>query len=211
MKRAAAKAKKKTASKTAAHTAAGGKPARATAPTARRPAAKKAVRKAAAAKKPVARKAVAKKKVAKKIAVKKLPAKKSAAKKAPATTLRRPIAKPAKKVASRRPVAKREPVLAVPRKGAAAPRESVSSGPVSPEVALEHFRKLLREKQERVQQGPGYPAANAYTGRHDAAGTLTPTAPQPQAPAASPTLDPEALPAANNMHGRGNQGMRNQK
>jgi hypothetical protein len=27
----------------------------------------------------------------------------------------------------------------------------------------------LRAKQERVRQGPAYPAPNAYTGRHDSA------------------------------------------
>ena len=101
--------------------------------------------------------------------------------------------------------------MVVSRRATTAQRESAPSGPVSPEVALEHFRKLLREKQERVQQGPAYPAPNAYTGRHDAAATPMPNAPQAPATAAGATLEPEALPAANNMHGRGNQGMRNQK
>jgi hypothetical protein len=38
---------------------------------------------------------------------------------------------------------------------------------VSAEVAMQHFRELLRAKQDRVRQGPSYPAPNAYTGRHD--------------------------------------------
>jgi hypothetical protein len=36
---------------------------------------------------------------------------------------------------------------------------------------MQHFRELLRAKQDRVRQGPSYPAPNAYTGRHDGAGT----------------------------------------
>jgi hypothetical protein len=32
---------------------------------------------------------------------------------------------------------------------------------------MQHFRELLRAKQDRVRQGPSYPAPNAYTGRHD--------------------------------------------
>ncbi|MBA8882789.1 hypothetical protein [Dokdonella fugitiva] len=32
---------------------------------------------------------------------------------------------------------------------------------------MQHFREVLRAKQERVRQGPSYPAPNAYTGRHD--------------------------------------------
>ena len=32
---------------------------------------------------------------------------------------------------------------------------------------MQHFRDVLRAKQERVRQGPSYPAPNAYTGRHD--------------------------------------------
>jgi hypothetical protein len=36
---------------------------------------------------------------------------------------------------------------------------------VSPQVAIEHFRELLRAKQERVRQGPSYPAPNPYSGR----------------------------------------------
>jgi hypothetical protein len=36
---------------------------------------------------------------------------------------------------------------------------------------MQHFRELLRAKQDRVRQGPSYPAPNAYTGRHDSVGT----------------------------------------
>jgi hypothetical protein len=35
----------------------------------------------------------------------------------------------------------------------------------TPEVAIEHFREVLRAKQERVRQGPSYPAPNPYSGR----------------------------------------------
>ncbi|HEY6941162.1 hypothetical protein [Dokdonella sp.] len=44
-----------------------------------------------------------------------------------------------------------------------------AAGAVSAEVAMQHFRDVLRAKQERVRQGPNYPAPNAYTGRHDGA------------------------------------------
>ena len=44
-----------------------------------------------------------------------------------------------------------------------------AAGAISAEVAMQHFRDALRAKQERVRQGPVYPAPNAYTGRHDTA------------------------------------------
>ena len=35
---------------------------------------------------------------------------------------------------------------------------------------MQHFRELLRAKQERVRQGPSYPAPNDFTGRHEMQG-----------------------------------------
>jgi hypothetical protein len=46
---------------------------------------------------------------------------------------------------------------------------TAATGAVSAELAMQHFRELLRAKQDRVRQGPNYPAPNAYTGRHDSA------------------------------------------
>jgi len=83
---------------------------------------------------------------------------------------------------------------------------------VSRKVAARHFREALQAKQERVRQGPNYPPANAFTGRHAPvapalSGGLDPHAPLP----ATGTPAPEALTGANSLHGRGNQGMRKQK
>jgi hypothetical protein len=98
------------------------------------------------------------------------------------------------------------------RKPRATPaQESPSTEAVSPEVATAHFQELLRAKQERVRQGPAYPPANPYTGRHDApAGGINEAAaahgpPLPTAP------EPEAVYGASTTHGRGDQGMRKPK
>jgi hypothetical protein len=109
-------------------------------------------------------------------------------------------------------------VSIVPSKPAARPpqsvpaRDSTVAGPVSPEVATAHFQELLRAKQERVRQGPTYPAANPYTGRHDASGgndhgdDL-----DSHGPPLSNTPEPEAVYGASTAHARGNQGMRKPK
>ncbi|MFI4969798.1 MAG: hypothetical protein ACHP7D_06305 [Lysobacterales bacterium] len=78
----------------------------------------------------------------------------------------RPAPKPAAPVASK-PATPPRP--ATPRPSTVAPTRAPASGPVSPEVAIQHFRELLREKQERVRLGPSYPAPSPYTGRHDTA------------------------------------------
>ncbi len=153
---------------------------RAPAKAGRKPATKSAVRKKAVAKKPVAKKVAIKKAAAKKMpaktvlarktAVKKAAAKKVVVKKVAAPTVAKKVnvATAAKPASTNRLAMAPKPVPPVQR----APPPS--SGPVSPEVAIQHFRELLRAKQERVSQGPSYPSANAFTGRNDGA-----TAPAP--------------------------------
>ena len=86
------------------------------------------------------------------------------------------------------------------------------TGPVSPDVARKHFEELLKAKQERVRQGPSYPAPNAYTGRHDAEGAIPPSYPtQETTQSADTSPDAEATYGETSNHGRGNQGMREQK
>ncbi|HEX5122117.1 MAG TPA: hypothetical protein VFV97_02635 [Rhodanobacteraceae bacterium] len=117
----------------------------------------------------------------------------------PATPPPAPV-KAAKPAPPPKPVAKR--TSAAPKKAPAAP-----TGPVTPEVARQHFRELLEAKQQRDKQGPSYPAPNAFTGRpHE--GTASP------APANEPSEtapDVEATYGEGEFkHGRGNQGMRGQ-
>ncbi len=156
--------------------------------------------KAASAKKPAARPAV----------VKKLPVVKTAKTKISIvdSPTRKAIVPQARKAVSSIDQAR----LAVRNPKAAPPRDSSASGPVSPEVATAHFQELLRAKQERVRQGPTYPAANPFTGRHDGSeghghGDLDSHGP-PQLPN---TPEPEAVYGASTAHGRGNQGMRKPK
>ncbi|MEO5561078.1 MAG: hypothetical protein ABIO49_14175 [Dokdonella sp.] len=106
-----------------------------------------------------------------------------------------------------------KPTAPVVRPRSAAPvQASPDVGPVSPEVAAAHFQELLRAKQERVRQGPTYPAANPYTGRHDGSGgnghgDIDSHGPPPL----SNTPEPEAVYGTSTTHGRGNQGMRKPK
>jgi hypothetical protein len=104
----------------------------------------------------------------------------------------------------------------VPAQAARPPRASTSeegsgSAPVSADVAIAHFQELLRAKQERVRQGPAYPAANAYTGRHDVSVDSAHENIASQEPSLSNAPDPEAVYGASTAHGRGNQGMRKPK
>ncbi|MEP7097943.1 MAG: hypothetical protein ABI748_09800 [Dokdonella sp.] len=114
-----------------------------------------------------------------------------------------------------RPEVARKPAAAAPIKRVQAPKAAVptprSTGPVSPEVAIQHFREVLRAKQERVNQGPSYPSANAFTGRTDAAAGSTHMQSEGPPAETGSVPEPEALNASNSMHGRGNQGMRNPK
>jgi hypothetical protein len=80
---------------------------------------------------------------------------------------------------------------------------------VNPELARQHFREILEAKQQRVRQGPGYPAPNAFTGRpHDAgaAGMPANEPVQDSGPAVEATYGEGEFAS-----GRGNQGMRGQK
>ncbi|MGH8172912.1 MAG: hypothetical protein ACREPX_07170 [Rhodanobacteraceae bacterium] len=110
-------------------------------------------------------------------------------------------------------------VVEAPRKQAApkpTPRATSApaprKGPVTPAEARRHFEELLKAKQERVRQGPNYPPANAYTGRHDGdAPSTTDASDEAPAPQTDNTPAPEATYGETHTHGRGNQGMRNQK
>jgi hypothetical protein len=82
---------------------------------------------------------------------------------------------------------------------------------VSAEVASAHFQELLRAKQERVRQGPAYPPANPYTGRHDVPAANGDGNIDSHVPPLSSAPDPEAVYGASTTHGRGNQGMRKPK
>lgn len=177
--------------------------------TSKRGAAKKA------RKKSVTRKSAAKKAATKKSAVRKTPAKKatSAARKSavkPARKAARTAARPAgKTTASRRnkPAAASKVVSTRgQRKTPSTPRA------VSPSVARKHFEQLLKAKQERVRQGPSYPAPNPFTGRHDVDNGMQSTPNEESATPAAGAPDPEATYGGTEFnHGRGNQGMRNQK
>jgi hypothetical protein len=73
--------------------------------------------------------------------------------------------------------------------------------------------EILKAKQERIRQGPAYPAANAFTGHRDSAAAAPVTPP----PADTGAAAAESSEPAGNFdgpeppHGRGNQGMRSQK
>jgi hypothetical protein len=64
------------------------------------------------------------------------------------------------------------------------PAASGPQPPVSPSVAREHFLEILKAKQERVRQGPAYPAANAFTGQRDTAAAPGETESDAESPAA---------------------------
>jgi hypothetical protein len=76
---------------------------------------------------------------------------------------------------------------------------------------MAHFQELLRAKQERVRQGPNYPPANPYTGRHDVTVDHVQEDAASHGPPMSTVPDPEATYGASTTHGRGNQGMRKPK
>jgi hypothetical protein len=198
-------------------------------PTTRR---RKPARKAAKTKRPAARRKTAARKVAKKAASRKTAkkaakkaasrktAKKSATKrsaarraprKAPATsaTRKKAAAKSARRAPSKaapRPAPQKSAArpAAAPKK-AAAPRKRAASA----DVARQHFLQILEAKQQRVKQGPSYPAPNAFTGRlHDAVGAVKLP---PGEPAQGSTPDVEATYGEGEFaSGRGNQGMRGQ-
>jgi hypothetical protein len=111
-------------------------------------------------------------------------------------------AKVAKPAAPPKPPAKR--ATAAPKK-AAAPQQ-----PASPAVARQHFRELLEAKQQRVKQGPSYPAPNAFTGRpHEAGGDASPPPNEPAPASQDSNTDVEATYGEGELtHGRGNHGLR---
>ena len=190
--------------------------------TATKVARKTAVKKGAAKKaapRSIANKAVVKKPVGKPAAKK--VTKKPVAKKSEQKAAARTAAAPKKAVRvtqALRPVPKSAPspvpraVVSPPGKTIRRADEVFSYSALSPAEALNHFRDVLRAKQERVRRGPGYPAPNAYTGRHDVAGTgPAPTSPPASVRSGNDAPDEPALSASNRMHGRGNQGMRGKK
>jgi hypothetical protein len=199
---------------------------------------RKTARKAAKAKRPAARRKTAAKKVARKVAkkpaarkvakparkaAKKAATKRSASKRAPGKASRKtaarktPVAKSAPrapaKVAKPARVAKptarpKPPARRAPAAGrkAAAPQQ-----PAKPELARQHFRELLEAKQQRVKQGPSYPAPNAFTGRPHEAGADTSPPNESASGAQDSKPDVEATYGDGEFaHGRGNQGMRGQ-
>ncbi|MFA7319953.1 MAG: hypothetical protein WC000_00660 [Dokdonella sp.] len=76
----------------------------------------------------------------------------------------------------------------------------------TPEQAAEQMRALLEAKNERVRQGPSWPAANAHAGHVDGAGATRHDAHD----LASLPVDPQSNLGVAGMHGRGNQGKRGQ-
>jgi hypothetical protein len=95
-----------------------------------------------------------------------------------------------------------------PKKAAAARKPRTATA----EVARRHFREILEAKQQRVKQGPSYPAPNAFTGRpHDAADAAGPPPGDPAPSTQNTKPDAEATYGEGEFtHGRGNQGMRGQ-
>lgn len=203
-----------------------GKAAKTRRPAARRkPAAKKAAKKAAAK---VAKKAGARK-TAKKAATRR-PASKAAPKKsaASAATRSKSAAKPSRakqapakpapaKSAGRAPAAAARPAAAPKapaKRPPTAPKKTGSPRQAAADVARQHFREILEAKQQRVKQGPAYPAANAFTGRaHDGVGAVVQPSGEPaDANSAGSSPGVEATYGQGEFtHGRGNQGMRGQK
>jgi hypothetical protein len=148
---------------------------------------------------------MAKKTPARKVAAKKTPkkvaAKKAGVRKAPVKAVEKtPLRKPATSSPSR-------PAAPVRKPQAAPRREAARPGPVSPEVAIAHFQQLLRAKQDRVRQGPNYPPANAFSGRHDTLADDHRDEEDPHAPPAAGSPEPDAVYGAH-THARGNQEMR---
>jgi hypothetical protein len=99
-----------------------------------------------------------------------------------------------------------------PAKPAGAPASAVTNGgAVSADVALAHFQELLRAKQERVRQGPMYPPANLYTGRHEVPMESALESVTPEEPFLSTAPDPEAVHGAGVTHVRDSQDLRKPK
>ncbi|HEU4664726.1 MAG TPA: hypothetical protein VFS55_11930 [Dokdonella sp.] len=89
---------------------------------------------------------------------------------APASGVSKPaVAAPQKPANAPAPAPAAAP--SAPKPGVPPAAGAGAAGAVSAEVAMQHFRDVLRAKQERVRQGPSYPAPNAFTGRHDGAPT----------------------------------------
>lgn len=166
-------------------------------------------RKAASAKKLVSSRPLVNKSPAAKSAKAKTPTVQTAARKVSVPDVRKtalPLPPKPTRVVATKPAA-----LAARPRSAAPVQESPDIGPVSPEIAVAHFQELLRAKQERVRQGPTYPAANPYTGRHDVAGGNAHGDVDSHGPPSPSTPEPEAVYGASTTHGRGNQGMRKPK
>ncbi len=68
------------------------------------------------------------------------------------------------------------------------------------------MRALLEAKNERVRQGPSWPAANAHTGQLN----HNPEPLHDLHDGAPPPVDPHSNLGVAGMHGRGNQGKRGQ-
>jgi len=150
------------------------------------------------AKKRPAKKASAKKRVAAKSprkAAKKTSARKTSRKTAKKTTTPKKTPRSAAAPAKKRAAARKSPATSartkVGRSTTAQAKTPSRPRRVSPSVAQRNFRKLLEAKQERVRQGPSYPAPNEFTGRHDADSA---SAPQPaQSDEAAGTSDSEVI------------------
>jgi hypothetical protein len=178
--------------------------------TAAKKVARKVAKKAAARKsaKPARKVAKPAKKVAK--TAKKATTKQSASKRAPSTSSRKTAARKMPAVKSAPPAPAKAAKPAAPAKppakrATAAPKKaSAPQQPATPAVARQHFRELLEAKQQRVKQGPSYPAPNAFTGRPHEAGEPAPAA-QDSKPDVEATYGEGEF-----AHGRGNQGMRGQ-
>jgi len=204
----ASKRTRKTARKSAARKPA--KNARKSAKKASGTTAARAPRKAAskkAAKKDSRKKTGARPKAAtaarKTIAREKTGAGRTAAKKTPVKTARKPAGTTGSSSA-RAPVVKRKSAPPAPPR----PRAR-RKGPVSSDVARQHFQELLEAKIERVRQGPSYPPANEFTGQRPSDSGAAGDARSPgdaDKPAPEATYGDPAF-----THGRGNQGMRPQK
>jgi len=144
------------------------------------------------------------------------------AKKATGKVIARTSVTTREKVASKLPAAARKPApvaqraSVAPEKIAAKPisgaREAPKKRAASPAIAKRHFLEVLEAKQERVRQGPSYPAANAFTGRPDAHYEGAQLAAEEEiAPVVGNAPSADATYGAGLVHARGNQGMRKQR
>lgn len=199
--------------------------------------ARKGVSKLAASKKEIPSNAALKKVATKQAATQKITAKKATAEKsspgktakpapvvstATSKTIARKSATSGGKVARKSPGVNRrlepvtQPARVAPVQTAAKPktfaREAAQKRAVSPAIAKRHFLEVLEAKQERVRQGPSYPAANAFTGRPDAHYEgAQPSGEEEVAPVVGNAPSADATYGAGLVHARGNQGMRKQR